>query len=185
MKKQNIILIGILTFSIFPLFFIQSAVAAYGDVWIYPDGDVSGRWAMEPFVGDHYEKVEEQSETKYLYMPGQAGAKQIFTMDDVSLTNKYIPNVRLYVMVKNVGGSRLLSLSMVIASTTYTSENITVSGESWYWEIFSASKSGGGCWSDADIDAMQASIEAFDEETDDVIRVSRMKVKVYWNSICL
>lgn len=185
MKKKNIILIGILAFSIFPLFFIQRAVASYGYVWIKPDGDLNSKWALEPWGdGDRYVNVREQSEDKYIFIPGWLDLKQSFTVDDVSLPSRYIKNVVMYVYAKNEDADRDIQLSMKIGGQTYTSDIITVSGQSWDWVTYSASKES-GCWVDANIDAMQVHVKAFDEDTEDLIMVSRIKVKVYWNTLCL
>ena len=184
MKKANMILIGLFVSSLVTLFFINTAVAAYGSVYIYPDGDYKPpQWG--PTGGqihdlDNYWRVAEQTEEHYIYSQIYPCLDK-YTMSNPGLSSQYIPQVKMMVYAKCVGG-RILSMYMRIDGVTYK-KTVTVQGSGYSWYEFSKSCSS-GCWTAADINGMRCRV--FTEEWDwDWIGISRIKIKVYWNTVCL
>ncbi|MFX1480481.1 MAG: hypothetical protein ACFFCI_20485 [Promethearchaeota archaeon] len=180
MKKTNIILIGILVFSIFPIFYANAAIAAYGSKYIYPDGDYqTPQWGPRDGEG-HWWRVAEQTEEEYIFS-FISPCLDKYTLSNPGLSSQYIPQVKMMVYASIVIGSipdnTKLDMYMRIDGVTYK-KTVTVQGD-YTWYEFSLSCPS-GYWTAADINGMRCRVQSYWYFGE--ILLSRIKIKVYWTT---
>ncbi len=174
-NKKSLLVLSLILLTFVGILFTVNVKASSGSFYIYPNSTHSNNdW--EPYPGSTVHGcVADQSESKYIVSNIFHADHVKFNMDDVGLGTKHAYTLVFYMMASTNEGAEITQMEMKVDGTWYQEYVGVNSGWEWYsFEI-------DGWWDDGDIDAMRTGLETFFGDWNDV-RISRVKVLVYWTS---